>query len=50
MHDQYFKKSKRTIEAVTYRNERAMKFEKFVANFAQAVDEFRKAQSRITPF
>ena len=36
--DQYINKAKRTLESTTYRNERAMKFENFVAKFIKAVD------------
>ena len=39
MHEQYVNKSKRTIEYVAYRNERAMKSENFVIELTQAVDE-----------
>ena len=39
MHEQYVNKCKRNIETVAYRNERSMKFEKFVAKFTQAGDE-----------
>ena len=42
MHEQYVNKYKRTLETVAYRNERAMKFENFVAKFTQAVDELEK--------
>ena len=41
-HEQRIKKSKRTLEKLTYRNERALKFEKFVAKFLKAVDELDK--------
>ena len=39
MNEQYVNKFKRTLETVAYTNEGAMKFEKFVAKFTQAVDE-----------
>ena len=42
MHEQYINKAKRTLETLTYRNERALKFEKFVAKFVNAVDELDK--------
>ena len=42
MHERYINKSKRTLETLTYRNERALKFEKFVAKFVKAVDELDK--------
>ena len=42
MHEQYVKKSKRTLETVAYKNEQAMKFENFVAKFTQVVDELEK--------
>ena len=42
MHDQYINEAKRTLEILTYRNERALKFEKFVAKFVKAVDELDK--------
>ena len=42
MHDQYFNKSKRNPETMAYSNERAIKFEKFVAKFTQAVGELEK--------
>ena len=32
MNEQYVNEAKKTLETVAYRNERAMKFEKFVAN------------------
>ena len=39
MNVQYANKAKKTLETVAYRNERATKFEKFVAKFTQEVDE-----------
>ena len=33
VHEQYINKAKRTLEKLTYRNQRALKFEKFVAKF-----------------
>ena len=42
MHEQYINEAKRTLETLTYRNERALKFEKFVAKFVKAVDELDK--------
>jgi hypothetical protein len=42
MQEQYVNEAKRTLETLTYRNERALKFEKFVANFVKAVDELEK--------
>jgi hypothetical protein len=42
MHEQYVNEAKRTLEHITYRNERAMKFEKFVGMFVKAVDELDK--------
>ena len=42
MHELYINEAKRTLETLTYRNERALKFEKFVAKFVKAVDELDK--------
>ena len=42
MQKHYINKSKRTLETFTYRNEWALKFEKFVAKFVKAVDELDK--------
>ena len=42
MQEQYINESKRTLETLTIRNEQALKFEKFVAKFVQAVDELDK--------
>jgi hypothetical protein len=42
MQEQYINEAKRTLETLTYRNERALKFEKFVAKFVKAVDELDK--------
>ena len=42
MHEQYINKAKRTLDTLTYRNERALKLEKFVAKFVKAVDELDK--------
>ena len=42
MHEQYINEAKRTLETLTYRNERALKFDKFVAKFVKAVDELDK--------
>ena len=42
MHDQHVNEDNRTLETVACRNERAMKFEKFVTKFTQAVDELEK--------
>ena len=42
MHEQYINRAKRTLEKLTYRNERALKFKKFVAKFVKAVDELDK--------
>ena len=42
MHEQYINKSKRTLETLTYRNERALKIKNFVAKFVKAVDELDK--------
>ena len=42
MHEQYINEAQRTLETFTYRNERALKFEKFVAKFVKAVDELDK--------
>ena len=42
MHEQYINEAKRTLETSTYRNERALKFEKFVAKFVKAFDELDK--------
>ena len=42
MHEQYINKAKRTLEKLTYRNERALKFENLVAKFVKAVDELDK--------
>ena len=39
MHEQYINEAESTLETLTYRNERALKFEKFVDKFAKAVDE-----------
>ena len=42
MQEQHINESKRTLETLTYRNERALKFEKFVSKFVKAVDELDK--------
>ena len=42
MHEQYINEAKRTLDTLTYRNERALKFENFVAKFVKAVDELDK--------
>jgi hypothetical protein len=42
MQEQYINKAKQTLETLTYCNERALKFEKFVAKFVKAVDELGK--------
>ena len=42
MHEQSINEAKRTVETLTCRNERALKFEKFVAKFVKAVDELDK--------
>ena len=42
MHEQYINEAKTTLEKLTYRNEGALKFEKFVAKFVKAVDELDK--------
>ena len=42
MQEQYINEAKRTLESMTYRNERAMKFEKFVAKFVKTVDDLEK--------
>jgi hypothetical protein len=42
MQEQYINEAKKTIASITYRNERAMKFEKFVAQFVKAIDELEK--------
>ena len=39
MHEQYINKYKRTLETISYRNERAMKFENSVDKFTKAVHE-----------
>ena len=39
MHEQYINKAKRTLETLAYRNEQALKLEKFVAKFVKSVDE-----------
>ena len=40
--EKYINKVKRTLEFMTYQNERAMKFEKFVTGFVKAVDDLEK--------
>ena len=42
MHEQYINDAKRTLETLTYRNEQALKFEKFVAKLVKSVDELDK--------
>ena len=42
MQEQYINEAKRTLESMTYRNERAMKFDKFVAKFVKAVDDLEQ--------
>ena len=42
MHEQYIKEAKKTLDTLIYRDERALKFEKFVAKFVKAVDELDK--------
>ena len=42
MQEQYVNEAKRTIETLIYRNERALKFEKFVSKFTKSVDELEK--------
>ena len=42
MHEQYINEAKRTLETLKYRNEQALKFEKFVVKFVKAVDELDK--------
>ena len=42
MYEQYVDKTKSTLEIVAYRNEQAMKFEKFVSKFTNAADELEK--------
>ena len=42
MKEQYINEAKRTLESMTYRNERAMKFEKFVAKFVKAVADLER--------
>ena len=37
MQEQYINEAKRKLESMTYRNERAIKFEKSIANFVKAV-------------
>ena len=39
MQEQYINKAKQTLETLTYRNERALKFENFVAKLVKLVDE-----------
>ena len=40
--NQYINEAKRTLETLTYINERALKFDKFVAKFVKVVDELDK--------
>ena len=42
MKEQYVSETKRTIETIQYRNERAMTFENFVRKLVKAVDELEK--------
>ena len=42
MQEQNINEAKRTLESMTYRNERAMQFKKFVAKFVKAVDALYK--------
>ena len=42
MHEQFITEAKRAFETFTYRNERALKFEKFVAKIVKAVDKLDK--------
>ena len=42
MQEQYINNAKWTLETLTYRNERALNFEKFVAKFVKSVDELDK--------
>ena len=44
MNDQYVIKSKRTIETIQYRNERAMTFETFFGKLVKAADELEKTR------
>ena len=46
MHEQYINEAKRTLETLTYRNERALKFKNFVAKFVKAVDELDLKKTR----
>ena len=47
MYEQYINKVKRIWETLTYRNERALKFENFVTKFIKAVDELDKINRRL---
>ena len=47
MHEQYVSEAKRTLDTITYRNERAMKFEKFVGQFVKAVDDLEKYKRKM---
>ena len=40
--EQYINESNRTLECMTYRNDRAMEFDKFVAKFVEAFDNLEK--------
>ena len=42
MQEKYINEAKRTLETLTYRNERDLKLEKFVAKFVKEVDELVK--------
>ena len=48
MHEQYINEVKKTLETLTYRNERALKFENFVAKFVKVVDELDKRNQGLT--
>lgn len=42
MHETCINEAKKVLQTITYRNERAMKFEKFVANFQKAIDDLER--------
>ena len=44
MQEHYISKDKRILVTISYRNERAMKFEKFVSQFVKSVNKLEKRE------
>ena len=42
MQEQYINEAKKTLNSMSYRNERILKFDKFVAKFVKAIDDLEK--------